>query len=192
MEGVTVFDDKPVVTTERKNGKLYSRAVYKYALISDRDFTVPAFSLRFLDPATGTLKHTASNPVAIEVEGTAAREVLIQKGARPGKKEAGEEPAGASYGWFASGVLAGAILGWLLALTPGLPRWKKVPAAAKSYPHRVQSAKDAKTLLGLVISYVNDPQMKPLIDKLEKLPDRKDFVLLKKEVTILLNAKGVI
>ena len=86
IAGVTAYADKPVITKERKNGVLTSRAVYKFALVSDKDYTIPAFAVTYLNPQSGEVKTVRSDEVAIEVEGGVPK-TLHSKSRRKQPKE---------------------------------------------------------------------------------------------------------
>jgi len=196
IPGVTVYADKPVITKERKNGLLTSRALYKFALVSDRDYTIPSFAVTYLDPENGEVKTVRSDEVAIEVKGGVQRTATIQKADEP-KSEAGvknerqQHDAASEMSLFTLGVVLGLILGLLI---PKLPEWFRQGRVRydkyQSYPKRLQSAGTPKALLGLVIHHIDDPAMQPLIRKLETPLDKEAFKAVKKELIAILKAKG--
>ena len=79
-------------------------------------------------------------------------------------------------------------------IIPKLPVWVREGRAtyenSKNHPKRIQSATTPKALLGLVIHYVDDPRMKPLIQKLESSLDKEAFKAVKKEIIAILKEKG--
>ena len=196
IPGVTAYADKPVVTKERKNGMLNSRAVYKFALVSDRDYTIPSFAVTYLEPQSGEVKTLRSDEVAIEVEGGVPRTATIQKAEdkeqKPIQKQEAVEKTSASGGTLLIiGVFLGLVLGLII---PKLPLWLQQGRESyekhQSYPKRLNSAASQKALLGLVICYIDDPALQPLIRKLESPLDKEAFKAVKKEIIMILNAKG--
>lgn len=195
LDGVTVYDDKPVITKERKNGMLTSRALYKFALVSDQNYTIPSFSLSFLDPKSGKTKTVASNPVTIEVEGATKRVASIQMaaGSVNADAKADQQSRITSSGstLFSVGVVLGLILGLIIPKLPGWVRTgRRKHEMSRTYPQRLQSAKTPKELLGLVIHYVDDPYLKPYIHKLEAPLEKETFKTVKKEIIAYLKTKG--
>lgn len=196
IPGVTVYGDKPVIKKERKKGEQTSRALYKFALVSDRDYVIPSFSVTFLDPISGEVKSVRSDEVAIEVSGSAPRTATIQKAATTEEKpkrqsDAGGDTATSGTGMFTLGMVLGLIFGILI---PKLPVWFRQGRAGyegtKTYPRRIESARTQKALLGLVIHHVDDPELKPLIQKLESSLDKEAFKAVKKEILRILKEKG--
>ena len=92
---------------------------------------------------------------------------------------------------FTLGVVLGLILGFVI---PRLPVWFREGRESyekhQSYPRRVASAGTPKALLSLVICYIDDPLLQPLIRKLESPLDKEAFKALKKEIITYLKAKG--
>lgn len=192
LDGVTVYDDKPVVTKERKNGMLTSRALYKFALVSDHNYTIPSVSLSFLDPESGRTKTVASNAVTIEVEGATPRTASVQRAAESANAEAQHQgrTASSGSGLFSAGIVLGLILGLLIPKLPGWVRTgRRKHETGRTFPQRLQSAKTSKELLGLVIRYVDDPYLKPYIHKLEASLEKEGFKAVKKEIIAYLKTK---
>ncbi len=196
IPGVTVYDDKPAVTKERKKGVLTSRAVYKFALVSDRDYTIPSFSATFIDPASGEVKTVRSNEVKIEVEGGVQRTATIQKAPsddQPAASKSGAPRPNAAdgMGWLTLGIVIGLILGLVI---PKLPHWVRNGRTAyegtRTFPRQLQSAGTPKALLGLVIRYIDDPDLKHHIQKLEAPLDKEGFKTVRKEIISILKEKG--
>ena len=68
IQGVSVFDEKPVV----KGNKF----VEKIALVGDNDFVIPPFSLEFFNPNTQKLEKISSKEIAIKVNGATPKHEL--------------------------------------------------------------------------------------------------------------------
>ncbi len=68
IQDVSVFDEKPVV-----KGELFSE---KIALVGDRDFVVPAFSLKFYNPSTSNVETITTQEIKIKVNGAKPKQEL--------------------------------------------------------------------------------------------------------------------
>ena len=72
IEGVTAYADPPKVEQRFTRGVYRGSWRRRYVLISDRSYTIPSLSLRYLDPKSGQVEEVHTPPIAIEVERGAA------------------------------------------------------------------------------------------------------------------------
>lgn len=196
IDGVTVYGDKPVVGSERKNGVLNASAAYKFALVSDGNYTIPSFSLTFLNPKTKKVEHIASDEVPIEIVGaqkTAPQVVSSQKaGEEADNKQAGEKNKAGGMPFLAAGIVIGMMLGLLLPKLRELTgrRKEEKPALRRSLRERVRSASSSRELLGYIIHFVGDERFQGTIHRLEEGVTPSELKQIKKELLISIKEKG--
>ena len=163
IPGVNVFAEKIKI-----KGKTLTQ---KLAFVSDKDFTIPSFSLRFYNLNTKKIEHTETKPIAITVEGSNENStaLAIQKSTPNADEEeivkvkTTENTSHISYGWlggmFVIGAFFGAVLMYvLLRFMPSFSTEKK----------RRFSPKDEKQLLIRLLPYKDeDSDVAALIEVLE-------------------------
>lgn len=69
IEGVTIFSDDAKAESRVENGELHSSYTKSFALISDKDFTVPARSFTVWNPKTSRLETLEVGSYTIKVKG---------------------------------------------------------------------------------------------------------------------------
>lgn len=67
MENVMIYSEKADVNENLKNNKFGGKFVQKFALVSDKDYTIPSFSFKFLDSKTNEIKTIKTNEINIKV-----------------------------------------------------------------------------------------------------------------------------
>jgi len=185
IPGVTAFGDKPTTSGKRENGKLLSSATYHFALVSDRSYTIPPFVLRFLNPKTGKVKELKTAPVSIEVEGAPEQakndKVTIE---RPEDNNASAHSSG-GFGW--PYLLVTLVVGVLIGLV--LPRPTRTfrtsrQAATQAAPLalRIKKCKDGRGMLALLLPYVDRPEIRAVVDELERGMDAARFKEIKQSM----------
>ncbi|WP_457602985.1 BatD family protein, partial [Nitratifractor sp.] len=88
IPGVTVYSDAAEVKSRLVGEKLESVWRKSYAFISDRDFTIPALTLKEFDPQSGKLKKITAPAIAVHVTGGSSAAA-----ARTGRAAAGRSRA---------------------------------------------------------------------------------------------------
>lgn len=68
IDGVSVFSDEAKVESSVVNGTLHSRMTKTFAMISDRDFTIPARTFSAFNPESGSLEKLEVPSYTIKVE----------------------------------------------------------------------------------------------------------------------------
>lgn len=91
IPGVTVYSDAAEVKSRLVGDKLESVWRKSYAFISDRDFTIPALTLKEFDPQSGKVKKITAPAIAVHVTGGSA-----SAPARTGRAAAGTSRAPAA------------------------------------------------------------------------------------------------
>lgn len=73
-DGFKVYDDQPVATGVIRDGKIVATSSFKRAVVPERPgpLTIPAISLPTFDPATGSYVVLHTEPLELDVQGSAA------------------------------------------------------------------------------------------------------------------------
>jgi hypothetical protein len=174
LEGVNVFAQKIKI-----EGNVLTQ---KLAFVSDKDFTIPAFSLLFYNLKTKKIQRVSTEPIAIHVKGAKSfqNQLQIQKSQelttpKEHQKKVEEQNVGEKlpYSWlggmFFLGILVGAALMYILGQ---FPSFKK--QGVKNF-----SPKDEKQLLIRLLPYKeSDAEVATLLKVLEeKLYEGKNIAI---------------
>ena len=159
IDGVSVFDEKMVLKS--------SNVTQKIAFVSDEDFTVPAFTLRYFDPKTKEIKSIQTEPIAVKVKGKKKKELVLKREVEKQdevKIIKADETLSHSSGSLSNSFIAiiffgGLIMGIVITL---LKPWSIFSR------EKVTSIKDPKILLVKLMPYKDDRAVQELIDTLEK------------------------
>jgi len=182
VDGAQAFKEEPKKTHYLRDGKYFGDFSQKLALVAERDFTVPAFKIRYMDVTTDTLKTITTNAIDIKVLNSAPAVKEELKISRPQEKP--EENVQSTVGSALSlmqGVfllLGGIVLGLIFSMIP----WKRVFIKDKR-KHAV-SAKESKEVLQLLMGHMHaDPEIEELVKKLsENLYEGKSHKIDKKRL----------
>lgn len=153
IQEVAVFEENGVVEKQKRTQKL--------TFVAERDFTIPAFELTYFDIQTQKIKTIATRPIAIKVKNQKPKEELVIQKEEQNKEEPSDQAkteASSSLLWLFT-FLVGIGTGVLLML---LPKWTKRKKREKS------SIKEPKELLAKLMAHQEDPEVKVLIEILEK------------------------
>lgn len=152
IEGVAIFDEKISIEKDVLTQKI--------AFVSERDFVIPSFSIKYFDPKTKETKTALTKEIPIKVKNAKPQEVLNIK-----KQEAqgmiSEDLKAPQIGIFGSLSLfmSGLALGVLIMFF-----MKKIDFKSKES----RSIKDPKTLLMKLLPFRDDEEVKAMIESLEK------------------------
>lgn len=161
-----VYSDKPVINTHFEKGLQKGRFIQKFALLSDRNFTIPPFSLTYFDAATKQIKQisTTAIPITVEAPQAVATHPRLEKrstASTDGSTHSRELWIATLAGAFAAGVL----LTLLWCSNQG--RFGRSKTAG-SLAERIKKAKSDKELLTLLLPYNGrSPQLDHVIEQLE-------------------------
>ena len=64
---VTLYDNKPTISTTLKNDKIYTTYTKKFVILADRNFTIPAFEFSFYSISQKQQKTIYTKPIHIQV-----------------------------------------------------------------------------------------------------------------------------
>ncbi len=153
LNGVSVFDEKGIVKK--------SSYTQKIALVADKDFVVPAFSIKYFDLKTKTIKTVQTQEIKIKVNGVVKDELTIKRDVKDKVEVVKVVQTETSNILLISIFILGLIIGSLVGFFKpwiyiNIKKEKKV------------SLKDPKTLLIKLMPYQNDSRVADLIEKLEK------------------------
>ncbi len=151
IDGVSVFDEK----MEIKDTKL----TQKIALISEKDFSVPTFTLKYFDSKTKEIKIISTKKIDIKVKNSRPKEELIVK-REDSKKivQENNETIELDKITLIITFIIGLISGILLMLLKSFRKSKKQNGI---------SIKDPKMLLMKLLPYKDDNEVKKIVGILE-------------------------
>jgi len=167
-----VFDEKIKISG--------NTLVQKMAFVSDEDFVIPAFSLKFFNPKTKEVKTISTEEVNIKVKSAKAKEELTIKRQELTKKE--EEPI-LSTPSISNIDMSTALIAevFSLGLILGLSFMYFKPWLIFKREKRV-SIKDEKTLLVKLLPYKDDAEVKKVLEIIESNLYTKDKQKIDKKV----------
>jgi len=132
IDKATIYKDKPIIKD--------TEFTQKFVIISDKDFTIPSFSITYVDKNKKIKKQKTTNSFNIKV--TTAKP-------QPNNKKT--NPKNINYIYLLISLFIGVLLGYLL------PRYKsKKTVLNKDFEQKIKEAKDTKTILKYLISYDHD------------------------------------
>ncbi len=196
IPGATIYKDKPIRSSYLDNEEYKGKFVQKFAIISDKSYTIPSIKFSFFDKNTKRVKTIQTKSINIKVLGgvatvshnivqnnnlkTVAKEKIIYKNKNPFEK------------WIY--LVIGLFIGVIIAIFPKFLNFKK---EVKEHPlsHEIKYAKNDKELLKILLPYINkNIEIKDIVNKLEEniymnKSNKIDKKELAKKIDILLNPK---
>lgn len=154
IDGVSVFDEKNIV----EDSKLKQNLTF----VSDRDFVIPSFSLKYFDSKTKEVKEIQTKEIPISITNKKPQqELLIKKSSSSNESYKDDAIPLVTSNIFLSAVifLFGLIIGVLIML------YKEKLFVKKD---KKSSIKEPRVLLAKLLSYKNDDEVKEIIEILEK------------------------
>jgi hypothetical protein len=104
IEGVTVYARKPRIQERYEAGRYGGVWQRRFLLIADRNFTVPAMTLRYFDPTLHAVKELRSDAVTVAVQNNG-------RSARPWVAMDGEKRGRDIMGWIYANLVLAFLLG---------------------------------------------------------------------------------
>ena len=181
VEGAQAFKEEPKVTHYLQDGKYFGTFEQKLALVAQRDFTIPAFELRYMDVATDSVKTIKTDPISIKVINATPLPKEEVKITRPEKKvEQSQESKAVASSAIQSAflVFVGFIVGIAVAVIP----WRRLRNKEKR--KATVSARESKEVLQLLMSNMKgDQEIEEMVTKLsENLYEGKSHPIDKKRL----------
>ena len=156
IDGVSVFDEKIVLNDKGLTQKI--------AFVSDADFTIPSFTLKYFDPKTKEIKTISTQKISIKVKGEKKKDLVLKRDEKEVTevkvvKAAEVIQTGLSNSFIGIIFFGGLILGIVITL---LKPWTFFTN------EKTVSIKDPKVLLVKLMPFKDDKEVQDLIDILEK------------------------
>ncbi|MFA6191353.1 MAG: BatD family protein [Sulfurimonas sp.] len=169
IDKVSVFDEKMVIEKSELSQKM--------AFVSDEDFVIPPFELKFFDTATKEIHTVSTKEIHVKVKNAKPKEPLLIKRDESAKAVQTESSANISVNeisryWIVLGFVAGLVFGVLIAL---LKPWKMIGKKRSSSLH------EPRTLLVKLMPYKHDAEVQSLIEILEKNIYQKENIKIDKK-----------
>ena len=157
MANVSVFDEKIVIKGDKLTQKL--------AFVSDENFTIPSFSLKFFDTKTKKIKTIKTKPINIKVLSKAKKEQLVVKTSSPTTKvieKTKTVDANISTLYLFIAFFVGLGIGLSFVFVGKFKRVKK---------DKKVSIKDKKLLFMKLLPYKENEDVQEMLDAIEKTFD---------------------
>lgn len=151
IDGVSVFDEKIAI-----EGTLLTQ---KIAFVAERDFKIPAFTLKYFDTESKKIKSVSSKEIDIKIKNVKVKEELNIKREKPQAKV----DVDVSSGEFDKLTL---IITFIIGLTCGILIMMMKPFK-RAKKEKKGSIKDPKVLLVKLLPFKDDEEVKNIIDLLE-------------------------
>jgi len=178
IDGAQAFNEDPSINHYIQDGKYFGSFIQKSALVAQKDFSVPAFELRYMDVASDTIKTIKTQDIPIKVKNSAPivkEELNIQ---RPEKEPIDVNAVSRSLSVFQGFllVLGGLVLGLIIGVIPW-KRWLKKEGGQ----HKL-AAKESKEVLQLLMTHMDvKPEIEGLVKEIsENLYEGKSHSIDKK------------
>lgn len=164
----TVYADKSKKNAMLQNGKNSVIFKQKFAIVSDRNFTIPSLSFSFFN---GEVKKVQSREFKIEVQNAKAPKATgkLEKKTEVVKQEVKTVLEKASTTTIMITALLSFLTGVLATLIFTRFKSRKKESGEKPIEVRIKNAKEDKELLSLLLPYIDKtPKMQSLIKALEE------------------------
>jgi hypothetical protein len=159
IDGVSVFDEKIEI-----KGKELSQ---KIAFVSDSDFTIPPFTLKFFDTKTQKIKTIKTNPIEIKVKNSKPKsELNIKRDSGEASDELVVKTAIADSNSKSFDMITLVIV-LIIGVLIGFVLSKLKLQASKSKKESKISLKNPKQLLVKLLPYKDDAEVKKILDSIE-------------------------
>lgn len=166
VDGAQAFNEEPKINHYLESEHYFGTFSQKSALVAEHDFTIPEFTLSYMDVESDTVKTISTKPIPIRVLNTTAKKEEPLKISRP--KAAPEavvtQKSGLSILQGALILLLGMLLGVVLALIP----WRGLRTSKKGQGKKVP-AKVSKEVLQLLMAHMaEDREIERLVKELSE------------------------
>lgn len=164
----TVYADKSQKNAVLKNGKNEIIFKQKFAIVSDRNFTIPSLSFSFFN---GEVKKVQSREFKIEVQNAKVPKATgkLEKKISPANQEVKTVVEKTSTTTIMITALLSFLVGVLATLIFTTLKSRKKESSEKPIEVRIKSAKEDKVLLSLLLPFIDKtPKIQSLIKALEE------------------------
>jgi len=178
IPNVTVYQDEPTITIDETGKSPRSKAIFKYALVADSDYEIPAFEFLFFDPKQERTLKERSQPIDIQVQNTSKTTPNTPqiKTATPAQNTTSTPPTQTSIylPWIM--LLLGVMIGMALIRFTQRNTRPKAPIKRHHLPliEQIKKASDTKALIATLLPHIDDPQIEEILRTIEaENPDKK-------------------
>jgi hypothetical protein len=151
IDGVTIYDENPVI----KNNQL----TQKMAFVSDNNFTIKPFILKYFDTKSKKLKTLKTKEIKVTLHNTTQKHLVVKKSQPKYPKYPKEKSSNISYMVILFVFLTGIVVGVSIMLIK--------PQISFSKSKKID-IKDEKLLFVKLLPYKDDSIVKQILDKLEE------------------------
>lgn len=167
VANVSVFEEEPKINESIDYGNYKGEWRQKFTFVGDGDFEIPAFHLKYFNTKSQTIKTLTTQPIAISVKGgrVASQKEQVHVEKAQGSDNTQDEHVtviasedNLSVKSFGLGILVGLMITFLGFVIP----WSKF-----KFRHDSVSLSDEKSLITLLMPYVDDASVKEMVNLLE-------------------------
>ncbi len=185
LPGAQAFKEEPTVKHYLQEGKYFGSFTQKVALVAERDFTIPAFELRYMDVKTDKVKTIKTKPIDVNVLNAPVvdnEEIKITRAEEKPQRTQEDTNLALTFVQGSLLLLGGFVLGLITAMIP----WKRVLTHEKK--KQTVSAKVSKEVLQILMSNMKrDTEIEEMATKLsENLYEGKSHDIDKKRLKEIL------
>ncbi|QKF85769.1 putative aerotolerance protein BatD [Campylobacter blaseri] len=168
FDGAMVYSDETDLKHGMKNDKYGGKFIQKFALISDRNYTIPSISFRYLDSKTNSVKTIKTDEIKIEVEvdpkslssNIETLDSSISKATTITKIEYKNNYLNILFGFMAGALCMFALLKF---------NFKRTPKEELPIEILIKRSKSDKELFGILLPYAKkDAYIDEILSKLEE------------------------
>lgn len=200
VPSATVYSNKAKRDTYLEGNEYKGVLRQKFAIISDKSYTIPPIKFTYFDKNTKSVKTIQTKPIHIEVKGSAAKQaapVLVKqtptKPSQSVKTKVVYKDKNPMQKWIY--LVIGLFIGLVFCVVPSLLKREKKQKQEHPLSYEIKHAKSDKDLLKVLLPYEQkSKQIKEIVSKLEeniymKKGHKIDRKKLAKEIEEILNPK---
>ncbi len=166
VPGAQSFKEEPQISHFLHDGKYFGSFTQKVALVAEHDFTIPSFTLRYMDVETDSVKTIQTDPISVKVLNASSlpkEELKIKRPEAGGDINQKDEKASFSLLETLLVFLGGIVIGLVLFMIP----WKSFLRQEKKTV--TVPAKASKEVLQLLMAHMgHDSEIDELVQKLNE------------------------
>jgi len=173
IPNAVVYADEPKIDAHITDGKYGGTFMQTITVVADSNFTIPPFSLKFVNSSTNQPTEIKSKPIKIFVKGGVVKQHSVVEKSSEDKEDnlnngMFSQKEEATSGWLM--FILGLVVGVLSAFS--ILKFKKYRASRELVSNKARAilkAKDEKELFELLLPYIkDDPEIEEIVKKLEE------------------------
>jgi hypothetical protein len=162
IPGVATFDNDAQIQYDLGDGEYSGVYSKKITFVADENFTIPSIGFSYFNTKTKQIVDLKTQPIQITVTGSVPKSDNKLQVIQNSVKTVSKQPYGLSWGWFVLVSLLSLIVGIVIGV---LRPWTLIKKPQKQ-GHI--SLKDSKKILTRLMQYQDDPDVREMIEVLEK------------------------